>query len=272
MKKKFTRLNPFTAIFISVLFCLGLTACETAPVAMDTQAVDESSNAAPADLQQRVKLRMELALAYYQQGVYPVALEEINKVLKLDSSMAAAYGLKALIYMEMKEYKLAQSSFISGLKIQPDNPDLNNNYGWFICQQGFPVQSIPYFENAFKNPAYKMQNIALTNAGRCSFTMNKFDDAEKYLRLALAIDPNNVVTNLYMAKVTYQQNQVKEAKVYIDRIIKQDQLGADALWLALKIEHRVGDPANEAAIASQLGRRFSNSPEYAAYQRGAFNE
>ena len=47
---------------------------------------------------------------------------------------------------------------------------------------------------------------------------------------------------------------------------------AEVLWLALRIERRLGDRAAEASLANQLRRRFPASPEFAAFQRGAFDE
>ena len=47
---------------------------------------------------------------------------------------------------------------------------------------------------------------------------------------------------------------------------------ADVLWLAIKIERKLGDRAAESGLVAQLKRRHPNSQEFAAYQRGAFNE
>lgn len=53
---------------------------------------------------------------------------------------------------------------------------------------------------------------------------------------------------------------------------KADVLSAEVLWLAIKIERKVGDRAAENSLVTQLRRRYPDSAEFAAYQRGAFNE
>ncbi|MFD2272085.1 hypothetical protein ACFS07_15310 [Undibacterium arcticum] len=49
-------------------------------------------------------------------------------------------------------------------------------------------------------------------------------------------------------------------------------LDADVLWLAIRVERKLGDRASAESLATQLRRRHPTSPESAAYQRGAFDE
>jgi type IV pilus assembly protein PilF len=44
------------------------------------------------------------------------------------------------------------------------------------------------------------------------------------------------------------------------------------LWTAIKVERKLGDKLVETALVTQLRRRYPDSPEYAAYVRGAFDE
>jgi len=55
-------------------------------------------------------------------------------------------------------------------------------------------------------------------------------------------------------------------------VIKFDVLTADVLWLAIKIEKRLGDDASVSGLATQLRRRYPNSREFSLLQRGLFNE
>jgi type IV pilus assembly protein PilF len=45
----------------------------------------------------------------------------------------------------------------------------------------------------------------------------------------------------------------------------------ESLWLALRIERRAGARSQEQAHATQLRRRFPNSAEHQAMQRGEFD-
>jgi type IV pilus assembly protein PilF len=46
---------------------------------------------------------------------------------------------------------------------------------------------------------------------------------------------------------------------------------AESLWLALRIERKLGERIAEQGLATQLRRRFPASPEYRALQRGEFD-
>ncbi len=58
----------------------------------------------------------------------------------------------------------------------------------------------------------------------------------------------------------------------MSRVTRSDALSADALWQAIKIERKLGDRAAELSLVTQLSKRFPDSAEFAAYQRGAFDE
>jgi type IV pilus assembly protein PilF len=46
---------------------------------------------------------------------------------------------------------------------------------------------------------------------------------------------------------------------------------AESLWLAVRIERKLGERVAEQSFANQLRRRFPGSPEYQALQRGQFD-
>jgi type IV pilus assembly protein PilF len=47
---------------------------------------------------------------------------------------------------------------------------------------------------------------------------------------------------------------------------------SESLWLGIKVEKAVGDNVAMLQLAEQLRKRFPESAEMGAYQRGAFNE
>lgn len=224
------------------------------------------------DAQRRARIRLQLAVGYYQQQQLPVALDEIKLALQADPNFAEAYSMRGLVYMDLGEMRLAEDNFQQALRLAPQNPDFNNNYGWLLCQNGRPEQSIAYFETALKSRHYQSPAKALNNAGVCSQRMKDTAAAERYLNEAFRLDPGNVSTSLNLAKLNYDRRDYDKARFYISRVTRSDALSADALWQAIKIERKLGDRTAELSLVTQLGRRFPNSPEFAAYQRGAFDE
>lgn len=224
------------------------------------------------DIQKRARIRMQLAVGYYEQKQLAVALDEIKLALQADPSNSDAYNVRALIYMDMGELQLAEENFMQAIRLAPNDPDLSNNFGWFLCQNGRPAQSIPYFEAAVKNRQYQSPGKALTNAGVCSMKLRDFDAAERYLQLSFQVDPASAATSINLARLFFARGDYTKARFYIDRAIKAEVMAPDVLWLAVKINHKLDDKLAEATMATQLRRRHPNSPEYALYQRGAFDE
>jgi type IV pilus assembly protein PilF len=251
----------------------ALSACAGSGGTGGTQELKTASDQTAAE--KRAAIRLQLAIGYYQDGKLEVALDEVKQAIAANPGLADAYGVRALIYTAMGELALAEENYQRALRLAPRNPELSNNYGSFLCQNGRPAQGIAYFEAALKNPAYQSPVKALLNAGSCSLKTRNFDAAERYLLDALRYEPELPTTNANLARVYYERRDYARAGFFINRLkaaAKLDALSADVLWLAIKVERKLGEKASEASMVTQLRRRHPGSAEYAAFQRGAFDE
>lgn len=226
--------------------------------------------------ERRAAIRMQLAVSYYQDGKYEIALDEIKQTIAIEPDLADAYGVRALIYTKMNEVALADENYQRALRLAPRNADLANNYGSFLCGPGAkPVQAMGYFESALKNPAYATPVSALVNAGNCSLKTKNYAAAERFFTDALRYDPDLAQTNAGLARAFYERCNYERAGFFINRlttISKLDSLSAETLWLAIRVARKLGDRTLEASLTGQLQRRFAASTEYSALQRGAFDE
>lgn len=225
--------------------------------------------------EKRADIRLQLAIGYYQDGKFEVALDEAKLAIAANPNFADAYGVRALIYTSMGELVLADDNYQRALALAPNNPDLANNYGSFLCQNGRPAQGIARFESALKNPAYQSPVKALLNAGACSLRTRNYQEAERYLLDALRYEPDLAVTNANLARVYYERRNMERAGFFINRLkasTKLDTFNAEQLWLAIRIDHKLAEKASEASLVMQLRQRYPGSAEYAAFQRGAFDE
>lgn len=246
-----------------------LTGCASGPTANGETL---TSSADQTDGQKLARIRLQLAVGYYGQRQVETALDEIKKALQADPNFADAYSMRGLIYMDMGDDRLAEQSFLQALKLAPNTPDFNNNYGWFLCQNGKARESIDYFETAAKNRTYRSPAKALHNAGVCSLKLKDQVAAERYFTQAFQHEPGNAATSAHLARIYHDRGDNERARFYIRRVMKADVMTADVLWLAIKIEHELGDRAAEASLVTQLRRRHGGSSEFAAYQRGEFDE
>ena len=70
----------------------------------------------------------------------------------------------------------------------------------------------------------------------------------------------------------FQRGDFTRAQFYIRRINNSELANAQSLWLGIKVERRMNNRQAMEQLASQLRRRFPQSRELLAYERGAFDE
>jgi type IV pilus assembly protein PilF len=175
-----------------------------------------------------------------------------------------------LVYMELRENTLAKASFERALSLSPDDPDLNHNYGWYLCQTGREGESAEYFMRALRNPLYASPVRSWSAAGTCALRRGNLSEADTYLQRALGIDPNQPAALLQLAQVRYRQGNALEARKLLARQSKLVDATPESLWLALRVERRLGQRDSELSYGNQLRRRFPQSREAQALQRGAY--
>jgi type IV pilus assembly protein PilF len=261
-------------IYLALLLACGfLTACAQSPATSATQAntVETGTMVGDAsDPRNRARVHTELASAYYERGNMGVALEELRVAVEADPAYAPAFNVLGLVHMDLRENAVAQQHFERALRLSPNDPDINNNYGWFLCQSGREEQSIAYFLAALKNPLYNTPARSYVNAGLCAMKKNNERDAFDYFQRALRSEPDNLQALLNLASIQHKRGQLEPARAYIGRYNKLVEPSAESLWLALRIERKLGDKSAENALATQLRRRFSGSPEYQDMLKGKF--
>jgi type IV pilus assembly protein PilF len=246
---------------------LVLQACATSspdPAGYAPQAAD-------TDAQARARIHAELAAGYLELNNLGVALQEANEALKSDPNFVAAHNVLGLVYMELRDDRAAESSFQRALRISALDSDSNNNYGWFLCQRKREKESIKYFLDALRNPLYQTPEKSWVNAGICARQAGDAVNAEDYFQKALKLRPTQPQALQNLADMSYRRGVLAEAKSYLSRIPRDAiSQSAEYLWLALRVERRLGDRNAETSLAFQLQKNFPNSREARALAAGLY--
>ncbi len=224
----------------------------------------------PTTPRNRARIHTELATLYFSRGNMNVALEELRIAVSADASYATAHGVLGLVYMELRENALAEASFQRAVSLAPGDPDINHNYGWFLCQVGREREATVYFRRALDNPLYATPARSFAAAGVCAMRTGDLAAAEDNLQRALRIEPKLPVAMLQFAQLRYRQGRYNEARRLLAEHATVAQPSAESLWLALRVERRLGARVAEQSYAIQLRRRFPDSPEFQALQRGNY--
>ncbi len=255
-------------LLAALLVATALVACAGAPAPRTEQAV--SQQVAGNETIQRAKVHTELGGLYLSQGNLGVALEEARKALAASSAYAPAHSLMGLIHMQMRENGAAEESYERALKIAPGDPEINNSYGWFLCQTGRERASLDRFQAALKSPLYATPSLAYMNAGICSLRLKDDKGAEEDFVRALRLDPANDRAAYFLADISYRQGKLVAARQYLGELHKRAEPSVETLWLSLRIERKLGDRDAEARLSGQLRRRFPDAPETQRLMQGQY--
>ena len=254
---------------ITTLLLLAAACSGTAPT--DGPKADTGTIGEVGEPRNRARVHTDLASAYFQRGNLGVALEELRIATTADASYAPAHSLFGLVYMELREDKLAEQSFERAMSLAPNDADISHNYGVFLCQTKREPDSIKYFMRAVQNPLYSTPWRSYSAAGVCTLRINNPKEAEQYFERALRLEPDETASLINLGQIRYKQGKIDEARKLVSRYNKLSDPSAESLWLALRIERRSGERVAEQGYANQLRRRFPGSPEYQALQRGKFD-
>lgn len=258
---------------IAMVLALLVSSCATSSSSLDavaTRDIVTESDKSPE--RKRANIRLELALAYFQEGKTTIALDEVKLALAADPSYFDAYNLRGLIYMALNDQALAQASFNKALSLRPRDPDVLHNLGWMKCQQGMYAQGIAHFEDALANPQYGARAKSLMTLGLCQMRAGLRSQAEANLQKAYEYDAGNPVTGFNLANLLFQRGDLTRARFYIRRLNNSELANAESLWLGIRIEKRLGNADAVAQLGLQLEKRFGEAAQTALWRQGAFDE
>ena len=252
------------------LLAAGLTGCAGGPQGAGREIQTASDD---TDGTRRARVRIELAAAYFTQGQYTTALDEVKQALVANPNLPEAYNLRGLAYAALGEPMLADDSFRRALQLAPRDGDTLHNYGWFHCQQRRYAEAKAHFAQALEQPRYRGAARTQLAQGVCLAQEGRLDDAEAALQRAFELEPANLAVAMNLADVLYRRGDYERARFYIRRVNNTPEVSnAQTLWLAARIEQRAGNPQGAADLGRQLRNRFPQSREAAAFERNQFNE
>ena len=224
------------------------------------------------EARRRARIRLELAVGYFEQGQTTIALDELKQSIAADPNFAQAYNLRGLIYMRLNDPRLAEDSFRRALAINPRDADVLHNYGWMLCQQSRFGESQKSLSQAIAIPLYGGRAKSWMAQGLCQMKAGQGADAELSLQRSYELDAANPVTGYNLASLLYLRGEMVRAQFYVRRLNNSELGNSESLWLGIKVERKLENREAMQQLAGQLKKRFSQSRELAFFERSAFDE
>jgi type IV pilus assembly protein PilF len=224
------------------------------------------------EARKRARIRMELAVGYFEQGQTNVALDELKQVIAQDPGFPDAYNLRGLIYMRLNDMRQAEESFRRAVALNPRDPNVQHNFAWLLCQQGRYDESQRAFDVVMANATYNGRAKTLMAIGLCEARAGKLAEAERSLARSMELDAGNPITSFNLANLLYRRGDFTRSQFYIRRLNNSEFANSESLWLGIKVERRLNDQVAMRQLGDQLKKRFAQSREAGLLERGAFDE
>lgn len=219
----------------------------------------------PSDPEKASAINVQLGIGYLQQNKLELANEKLLKALAYNPKSASAHNAYAILQDRLLVKDKAAYHYEKATTLDPQDSQAANNYGTFLCRNNQEAKSETYFLRALKNPLYRTPEFAYTNAALCLIKIGKKDKAVGYLSKALAANSNFPVALVTMGKVAFDDQNYKNAKLYLDRYHLVAKPSAKSLWLSIRIELELNRNQNVNELTDQLLTNFPDSDEYKSW-------
>ena len=240
--------------FISISF-LGLTllsGCASQSTLKTTENFDQLEAA---------KTRVSLGLTYLKSGNYSQSKFNLDKALEFAPRSADANFAMAYYYQSVGELEQAERAYQYAMDLEPQNANIANSYGAFLCQNGSYEKAKTYFLKAVNTSSYISSAETYENLALCSQSQGKPEDAIRYLRSAVNHQPGRSNSLFLLAKSLVDSQHWQEAQDILRRYEKTAKVSPQSLSMAMKISKGLGNYATAKGYSEMLLRIFPTHPE-----------
>ena len=256
---------------VSLLLLGSLTGCATDQTGASSTPQTFTESDEP-ESRKRATNRLKLAVLYFQDGKYNFALDEIKQAILTDPNWFEPYGMRGLIQLQTGDLPQAEASFQKALSINPNSSDVKHNYGFLLCKMNRPAEAYKLFGAALADPNYGQRAKTWAEQGNCQLANGQKTQAEASFMRSYELDAGNAQTGFSLASLLFARGDLVRAQFYARRVNNSDRASAESLWLGIKIERSMANRDAQAQLEAQLRKRFAQSRELQALERGAFNE
>ncbi|OTG85229.1 type IV pilus biogenesis/stability protein PilW [Acinetobacter sp. ANC 4648] len=250
--------------------------CCTALVVQGCQTTS-SGMITKKDPEKAAKVRTQLAAEYIRSGDLDAAKRALDQALEAEPRDTNANMMMGVL-LQREGSKLnmekAESYFKRAISIDPKNAQARNNYGTYLYQIERYNEAIEQFSIAGATLGYDQRFRALENLGRIYLKLGDVTNAEKTFKQALKVNRDSIVSMIELSELFYLQQNIPAASQLYEqyvRLVGQNNQGARALWIGIRIARANGDNMGMQVLVNQLRALFPESQEYQRYLQLQYN-
>jgi len=153
-----------------------------------------------------------LSLAYKNKMNLTKAGEILKKGLDIEPNNINNRILMGNILFHQGKYNEAISQYEKAIKINSENPSALYNLALSLLKTGDELSGIKYLKKAGSIDNFnKIAHLSYSQLGLIYTKMNDHDSAEKYLKLAISINPNDPIDRYNLGIIYLKQNKRTKA-------------------------------------------------------------
>lgn len=224
--------------------------------------VGYSSGDNTIDKSKAAQARLALGMAYFREGDMQAARVNLERAVRYAPADYRTQLGMALYQQNIGENDSADSRFNQALVLAPDNGDVLNNYGAFLCSLGQYELAQSYFDKAIKLKNSEKIADSLENSGYCLLKAGQSERAILTLGRALKQDPQKGARLLKTATEYYQRDQRAEAMALLNGYQDALPASAESLWMQIQFAALDNRPHDIQRYGQLLAQDFSQSKQY----------
>lgn len=258
-----------SACIVTLISAFTVGCSATLPTSADKEPKSyvKPGHALPAgssqlDISESSKINTDLASAYLQSGQPKVALEVVKQALLANPQNATALAVQGLIYGDLNNFAAGKVSFQKALDLSPTDPNLNHNYGVFLCKNAKATESIHFFSIALNEPTYESPLSTHVAMGNCLVRIGKTTEARSAFKNALNIERFNATALFGLAKLEFVTKNYQEAMTIVEKLVATNGSSPQSLHLSIQIAEQMGNDMEKKKLPREIESKFPNSAEH----------
>ena len=196
---------------LAVTAALSLAGCAHDQTAVSTEK-SMQQNYTAYQAKQATEANIKLGLNYLRQGNTAMAKNKLYKAVTETPKLAKAQYSWGYYLNQVGEHKAAQAAYEKALKLAPNDPDVLNSYGVFLCLNKQPKQSLSYFKKAAEVPGFQYAGLAYRNAGLCALDIPDQVAAQHFFEHAVKVNNKLPLAYLHLAEIYSNQKHYQKAQ------------------------------------------------------------
>ena len=149
-------------------------------------------------------------------------IKNYSKILKLIDKKNSLYPKvtdgRGICYERTNNWKNAEKDFLNSLSVQPDQAYVINYLAYSWIEKGIHIErSLAMLEKA--NELKSNDGYIIDSLGWALYKLKKYDESEKFLRLAVQIMPSDPIVNDHYGDSLWMNKKNLQARYYWNYVL-----------------------------------------------------